>query len=229
MRPFGAGPSKRGTPLGYDVVMCLGRSSRTYISLCWRRNWRRCIRTKLPSSKLLIGRASGRGCPHRRVPPPPLRWMMGFVAWIVCWVIRSSLDSCQVLVQVSGPCMSVWHKLHVARPKFFLFPFFFPFFFFLPRVHCRFLFSFSPLWAFWCTFLCYHLDVLGYLSYILKDFPTLSHYWPGVRISALLSLDLSFVFCTAFVSSLVSHHCPVFILCSLSSCCDTISSSSSSF
>ena len=26
--------------------------------------------------------------------------------------------------------MSVWHKLHVARPKFFLFPFFFPFFFF---------------------------------------------------------------------------------------------------
>ena len=92
----------------------------------------------------------------------------------------------------------------------FFFLFFFPFFFFLPRVHCRFLFSFSPLWAFWCTFLCYHLDVLGYLSYILKDFPTLSHYWPGVRISALLSLDLSFAFCTAFVSSLDSHHCPCF-------------------
>ena len=26
--------------------------------------------------------------------------------------------------------MSVWHKLHVARPKFFLFPFFFLFFYF---------------------------------------------------------------------------------------------------
>jgi hypothetical protein len=93
--------------------------------------------------------------------------------------------------------------------------------------------SLSPLWAFWCTFFYHHPDIVCCLPYILHCFLDDSFtllVWRSYFCIALFSsirLVLSFAFCTAFVSFLLSHHCSCFYPpCSLCSCCAYDTSSS---
>jgi len=89
--------------------MCLRPSSRICISMCARLNWRICLQNVLLLRLLFCRRASGPGCPRQPMQPPllPLRWKMGFVVWIFCWVILDFMGSSRDLVQASGPCTSI--------------------------------------------------------------------------------------------------------------------------
>lgn len=94
----------------------------------------------------------------------------------------------------------------MAQPKIYIFSFFRFFFFFYQGYTVDF-FSLSLLFGLLAHFLYHHLDIPCSLVHT-PGFPGSFTLLACIRIYALLSLDLSFAFCTAFVSYLLSHHCP---------------------